>query len=129
MAEYKIKRVKDYLRDGPPQFTVLNRYGKNCYGSIFFNETEISSIEGGTIEAVERVSDNRIFKHGDAVLTTSYGRGYIIEFLDDLIHCYITLFDQEIKYEKIPLNKVKINIELPLEGDFEEYYKEGDPYD
>lgn len=132
MTKYKIKRVKEYLRDGLPQFIVLKRYDIEGSVRISFleneNEIQIGSIQEGTIETVQRIKDNHIFKHGDAVLTSTCF-GYVIEFLDDLVHCYVAKkIDQAIRKEKIPIDKIEINNEIMLEEDFYEY-KEGDPYD
>lgn len=107
--EIKIKKVKDFIKDGPPQFHVVGRCTPGaivnvdiCASVVFdenngvkLNESSYSeaihpdfSSKKGLIKKVERIKDGQIIKMSDSV-TIAGGSHFVVQFSEDLIHCYV----------------------------------------
>jgi hypothetical protein len=112
MSKYKIKTIKEYLKEGPPQFDIILRReaGKVVHVSILSGD-ELEELGGnrtisnmtlhppengnGIIQIVKRISDDQIFHQQDMVEADGVGSCFIVEFKEDLIHCAVAnLFDQ-----------------------------------
>ena len=101
----KIKKVKDYLKEGPPQFDVILRLspGKTVDVHIVFGEQSLvmktltpPESGEGIIKIVKRISDDVLFHQSDMVDVDGKESVFIMEFREDRIHCSVAgLFDQE----------------------------------
>lgn len=95
----KIKTIKEFLSNGPPQFDIILRRDKgrvvtiSLPSSLFSNskqETIFSPESGnGIIQIVKRISDDKIFHQFLFVNSKSIGTCFILEFSEDLIHCVV----------------------------------------
>lgn len=104
----KIKKIKDYLAEGPAQFEVLMRKKYQSvnngepitvYTSIAFLDDDgeeesgryETTLEADTlIKQVRRLKDKEIFTYQDFVNINYKGEDvelYLFEFKEDLIHC------------------------------------------
>lgn len=110
----KIKKIKDYLKDGPPQFDVILRRepGKVVTYSFASNSPEINfAHEGvlnlpedgkGIIQIVKRISDDVIFHQSDMIEISGEDSAFVIEFKEDRIHCVVAgVFDQDLRIVEI----------------------------
>lgn len=107
--EIKIKKVKDYVKDGPPQFHVIDRCtpGANIdisiCSSVIFNSDDGVDLNNpsysetirpdpfskkGLIKKVERIKDGQIIKMSDSVIIAG-GVHFVVQFSEDLINCYV----------------------------------------
>lgn len=112
-GKYKIKTVKEFVKEGPAQFDVILRrdIGKIVNINIHMHPdtaNELSEAKKvdmilsppengkGIIRIVKRISDDVIFHQSDMVEATNIGSCFIIEFKEDLINVSVaSLFDQE----------------------------------
>lgn len=111
--KYKIKTVKEYLKEGPPQFDVILRResGKVINVAISIHPDMVEESGGarnfhfvlhppengsGIIQIVKRISDDAVFHQSDMVEDKNGSTCYILEFKEDLIHVLVAfMFDQE----------------------------------
>lgn len=129
MTKYKIKTVKEYLKEGPPQFDVILRREAGKVVSINIrmhpdtaNElTDAKNVDmilpppengNGIIQIVKRISDDAVFHQSDMVEAENVGSCFILEFKEDLIHVSVaSLFDQEptlIEINKLTAHEVTV---------------------
>lgn len=109
---YKIKTVKEYLKEGPPQFDIILRreVGRVVHVHVANSEPkedeQIKDINIvlnppesglGIIRIVKRISDDVVFHQSDMVECNAVGGScVVIEFNENRIHCVVAgLFDQE----------------------------------
>lgn len=121
--EHKIKSVKEFIKDGPPQFDVILRHTKGEPTSFsVHSENEDMSLDysemvypgpesEGLIKIVKRICDDAVFHINDMVEAAGIGSCFIIGFSEDLINCtVIDVFAQDSKKENEPDKKlVQIN--------------------
>lgn len=134
--EHKIKTVKEFIKDGPPQFDVILRHEKgepvtfsvsSESEEIKLNYMEMTYPEpdsDGIIKIVKRICDDVVFHTNDMVEASGIGSCFIIGFSEDLIHCIVVdIFSQEFseggKPEKIQIqiNHIVPHDELDLTAD------------
>ncbi len=108
----KVKTIKQYLKEGPPKFNVINRrkatavLDVSILSSDFVDGKRDSSKDInlqlvdspehglGLIKDVVRISDGITFSQGDNV-DSEKGNGFLISFNEDRIHCDVAyLFEQ-----------------------------------
>lgn len=107
----KVKTIKQYLKEGPPKFNVINRrkatavLDVSILSSDFVDGKRDSSKDIalqidppesglGLIKDVSRISDGITFSQGDNV-DSEKGNGFLISFNEDRIHCDVAyLFEQ-----------------------------------
>lgn len=127
--EYKIQNVKDFLKNGPPQFDVIVRRepGKSLAYKVhsatedldFKHEKMILPPKDGIIQIVKRISDDHLFHQGDMVEIDKIGTCFVFEFSEDLIHCSIAdLFDQ--KETTVEINQLIIVEEVEAGEELED---------
>ena len=124
--ERKIKKVKDFLKDGPPQFDVILRRGKGEPMKISihsqskelkmdYTEMIYPQPEGeGLIKIAKRISDDSLFHISDLVETKDIGTCFIIGFSEDLIHCIVTNGIEQ----KNNIDEMKVEVQI---NDIEAY--------
>ena len=137
---YEIKKIREYLKEGIPKFSVLERYeiGKVSTMTIGFSvdsfyknnykkeKTKSFTIfpegEYGIIKKISRLSDEKIFDRADYVYfirDNTQFFGYIKQFKEDLINCVIIeIFEQIDDCEKI-IDIDNVSLE-PFDLDVEE---------
>lgn len=110
----KIKTIKQYLKEGPPKFTVINRRKSSAVVDISILSSDfvdgkrdsskdinlqlVDSPEHGLglIKDVTRISDGVTFSQGDNI-DSEKGNGFLVSFNEDRIHCDIAyLFEQNL---------------------------------
>lgn len=114
--EHQIKKIKDYIKDGAPQFDVLERYGvgenvdiqiEAASPGLEMSFKEIispKSAHHAVIKKVKRIKDNKVFGIYSYVLADGTS-SFIMQFSEDLVNCYVVE-----AYEKNPIKKqVPIN--------------------
>jgi hypothetical protein len=130
---HKIKSVKEFLKDGPPQFDIILRREKgepvvfhvsSTSEEIKLNYTESVLPEPGSeglIKIVKRISDDAIFHTNDMIEAKEIGSCFIIGFSEDRIHCTVLdAFSQGDGTTEPPKVRVQVNdIELHLVADEE----------
>ena len=103
MSNYKIKTVKEFIKEGSPQFDVILRRDVGKIIDVSFImcgrrvDKTLSPPENGQgiIYSVKRISDDVVFNQSD-LAGVGIESSVIIEFQEDLIHVSIaTLFEQE----------------------------------
>lgn len=103
--KYKIKKVKDFVEHGPPQFEPLmcKEYLKsNSYYMLTFLKLNDDKTETDgqvrvelnenriAIKKVRRLSDSAMFSAGTSInVKNKKNEFFIIEFNDDLVHCLL----------------------------------------
>lgn len=120
---YEIKKIREYLKEGIPKFSVLERgeIGKVTtmtigfsVDSFFKNESKKENTksftifpegEYGIIKKVSRLSDEKTFSRADYVYfirDNTQFFGYIKQFKENLINCVIIeVFEQIDDCEKV----------------------------
>lgn len=109
----KVKTIKQYLKEGPPKFSVITRRkssavlyvhilnsdyvdGKRDSGKDI--ELQIDPPESGLglIKDVSRILDGVTFSSGEDI-DSEKGIGHLVSFNEDRIHCDIAyLFEQDL---------------------------------
>jgi len=126
--KYKLKTIKEYLKDGPPQFDVILRReaGKTIEFHIASHNEEAPGehketlfppdSETGMIQIVKRISDDVTFQQSEMVEAKDIGSCFIIEFKEDLIHCVVAdIFEQEDSAKKlVEINDVEIHPQVEV---------------
>lgn len=97
----KIKTIKEFIFDGPPQFDIILRRKKGnsvTYNMSFalnvdksFKQETLFPVDSqtGIIQIVKRISDDSIFHQFVFVKTKNDSNCFIVEFNEDLVHCVI----------------------------------------
>lgn len=94
----KIKKIKDYIKEGPPQFDVILRLdaGKTVDVHVMsgkkdiVNRTLVPPESGeGIIKIVKRINDDVVFHQSDMVDVENCESCFIVEFHEDLINCTV----------------------------------------
>ena len=125
--EINIKKVKDFIKDGPPQFHVIGRCtpGANidisiCSSVIFNCETIRPDpfSKKGLIKKVERIKDGQIIQMSDSVIISGGGH-FVVQFSEDLISCYVVGFNSN-KPEKVEVEINSISSVSSLDSSDEE---------
>ena len=119
--EHKIKSVKEFIKDGPPQFDVILRREKG--EPVMFsvssdskdmrpNYTEMAYPEPGSegIIKIKRICDDAVFHTSDMVEVAGIGSCFIIGFNEDLIHC--TVIDVFYKEWEKETNQIKYKVQI-----------------
>ena len=110
----KVKTIKQYLKEGPPKFSVINRRKSTAVLDVSILSSDfvdgkrdsskdinlqlVDSPEHGLglIKDVVRISDGVTFSQGDNV-DSEKGNGFLISFNEDKIHCDVAyLFEQNL---------------------------------
>lgn len=109
----KVKTIREYLKEGPPKFNIINRRGNSSvlHVSILSSDFADGKIDSskdialqidppesglGLIKDVVRILDGVTFSQGDSV-DSEKGNGFLISFNEDRIHCDIAyLFEQNL---------------------------------
>ncbi len=113
---HQIKKIKEFIQDGPPQFEVLDyaKAGESITVDIYSYDTGMSFREtiepvnqyGSLIKKVKRINDKQIFKI-NSLVTANGDSAFIVQFLDDLIHCSVVIaYGKEPETRQIPINDV-----------------------
>jgi len=101
IMSHKIKSVKEFIKDGPPQFDIILRREKGepveFSVSSASEELKLDYFEmvypepgsEGLIKIVKRISDDAIFHTNDMVESKDIGSCFIVKFSEDLIHCFV----------------------------------------
>jgi len=107
----RIKKVKEFLAEGIPQFHVLDRrdagktvdiHVKSGAKDLLVTTLFPPDSGEGIIKIVERISDGANFYQSDMVDVDTVGSAFIIEFKEDRVHCSVGgLFDQELTIVEI----------------------------
>ena len=131
MSNHKIKKVKEFLTEGIPQFDVIARHdpGKNIdmevisgNEELIFKHTETlaPSSEEGIIHIVKRISDDQVFHQSDMVEAGDIGSCFIVEFKEDLIHCVVVvIFEQDDEAKKIvEINQLTVHPQVDVGNEF-----------
>lgn len=113
-GKHKIKKIKEYLKSGRPQFDIINRRepGKNVEFDFKSGTSELDfeyrdtlfppDNAEGIIQIVKRISDDQIFHQTDMVEVDGFGSSFLVEFKEDLVHCVIAdIFSQDGSHKKI----------------------------
>jgi hypothetical protein len=107
----KVKTIKQYLKEGPPKFNVINRRktnsvlhmsiinsgllnGERYSGKDIFLQIEPSESGLGQIKDVARISDDITFSQGDSI-DSEKGNGFVVSFNEDRIHCDVAYFFEQ----------------------------------
>jgi hypothetical protein len=109
----KIKTVKQYLKEGPPKFDIIQRRGAGKVLNIDIihnNEIEESLLNSkpehtalmlyppetgpGIIQHVVRILDGITFSQGDNI-GSEKGNGFVVSFNEDRIHCDVAYFFEQ----------------------------------
>lgn len=120
--EHKIKSVKEFIKDGPPQFDVILRHKKGEPTSFsVHSESEEMTLDytemvypepdsEGIIKIAKRICDDAVFHINDMVEVSGIGSCFIIGFSEDLIHCIVLdVFAQDLGKENKP-EKIQVQI-------------------
>ena len=107
----KVKTIRQYLKEGPPKFNVINRRkndsvlhvsiinsgvldGKKYSGKDIALQIEPPESGMGLIKDVVRISDGVTFSQGDNI-DSEKGNGFLISFNEDKIHCDVAYFFEQ----------------------------------
>ena len=123
--ERKLKKIKEFIKDGPAQFDVLNRGKEGGEISIEVRDGGFESLKNITyaetirplsphntlIKKVRRIIDSSIFELSDSVLINNINYT-IINFSENFIHCSVVSIESKkpVKIE-FQINDIKINEE------------------
>ena len=125
--EIQIKKVKDFVKDGPPQFCVIGR----CKPGITVTVTVCSSIiadtktgfsldnpsynevlypnigsGNGLIKSVRRIKDGQVMNMSDSV-TIAGSFHHLVGFSEDLIHCFVVnAYSDKPEKEEAEINSI-----------------------
>jgi len=120
--EHKIKTIREFIKDGPPQFDVILRRDKGepvqFSVSSESKEIDLEYIEmiypeptsDGLIKIVKRISDDAVFHTNDMVEVKGVGSCFIIKFEEDLINCYVLDAFGDINTDTKSYNKVLVQV-------------------
>ena len=109
----KVKTIREYLKDGPPKFNIINRRKNSSVLHVSILSSDLA--EGkrdsskdialqidppesglGLIKDVSRILDGVTFSSGEDI-DSEKGIGHLVSFNEDRIHCYIAyLFEQDL---------------------------------
>lgn len=136
--EFTIKKIKEYIKDGPPQFDILERgkVGEDAHIEIASTNPGVDMYykeiispktkRHGFIRKVKRIKDDKVFGIYSYVIADG-SSSFIIQFSEDLIHCYvIEAFGKNSMKKEISINDISFEesynvesvIDIEDEGDY-----------